>query len=239
MKKLTQTTPSAVNYERNALGEIHYTLLENIVFPKGSLSKANKILAQWIGDLREVPQSPKNENGILLESFEYNKKMNGILDTAKESEDVLDAKSIEDDQELGKIKKTHPKKRNKVTLARKEMKGMKKRRILEDSDSDWEDRKPKKISINTKSDDESLSKFKDCIDVNEDFDLGFRYNDKGKKQNPNKIDTREQKLLDSIVAHNELIETELKEVSLEKTKEDRKRACNEIKIMVSKLVTNY
>ena len=52
MKTLKQTTPRTVNYQKNSLGEIHYNILENIMFPKGSLSKLYEIVANWIEDIR-------------------------------------------------------------------------------------------------------------------------------------------------------------------------------------------
>ena len=36
------------------MGEIHYGLLEGIVFPPGILSKAHKIISIWIGDYKHV-----------------------------------------------------------------------------------------------------------------------------------------------------------------------------------------
>lgn len=95
-----QTTPSAVNYERNALGEIHYTLLENVVFSKGSLSKVNKGLAQWIGHLEYVPLSPSHGNIISIESLEYNNKMNKTLDSENDDKEVVEVEVVHDVQNL-------------------------------------------------------------------------------------------------------------------------------------------
>ena len=33
------------------VGEIHYSLLEGIIFPHGAISKANIIVGRWVGDL--------------------------------------------------------------------------------------------------------------------------------------------------------------------------------------------
>lgn len=59
IEKLNLTIPNSIAFNRNSFGEIHFSLLENIIFPKGSLSKANKIIAKWIGELaNDVPLSP-------------------------------------------------------------------------------------------------------------------------------------------------------------------------------------
>ena len=63
IEKLNLTIPNSIAFNRNSFGEIHFSLLENIIFPKGSLSKANKIIAKWIGELaNEVPLSPQGGN---------------------------------------------------------------------------------------------------------------------------------------------------------------------------------
>ena len=58
IEKLNLTIPNSISFW-NSFGEIHFSLLENIIFPKGSLSKANKLIAKWIGDLaNKIPLSP-------------------------------------------------------------------------------------------------------------------------------------------------------------------------------------
>ena len=58
-QQINKSTPDTIKSDESEFNEVHYSLLENIVFPKGSLSRSNKIVAQWIGDLpSDMPMSP-------------------------------------------------------------------------------------------------------------------------------------------------------------------------------------
>ena len=46
LQELNETIPKTIRSQENEFNEVHYGLLENIVFPKGSLSRSNKIVAQ-------------------------------------------------------------------------------------------------------------------------------------------------------------------------------------------------
>ena len=243
MEILKQTTPKTVNFQNNGLGEIHYTILENIVFPKGSLSKVNKIVANWIGDLPDIPPSPNQGNLIEINSLHYNNEL--ALKQDFDDKEGHEVEVVHDVQKPRSDKKDKNNKRKKVLLSNKEMKAGKKRRCQVDSDSDWEEtvRKPsqvQKVPNSVARDDESLSTYKDCIQEEDEFDLLFHSKTNNEKTTVNKIDKVEQKLLDSVVAHEESVEQELKEIIVDERIHERKHAGKDIKNMVSRLsVTEF
>lgn len=239
METLKRSTPRTVNYQKNGLGEIHYSILENIVFPKGSLSKVNKIVANWIGDLPDIPSSPNHGNIIEIDSLYYNNEMTATQDFDDKEVDQVEV--VRDVQKPRSDKKEKNNKRKKVVLATKDTNVEKKHRFHVDSDSDWDKtvRKPsqvqKVVPNSTAQDDKSLSTYKDCIQEDDEFDSLFHLKTSNEKPTVNKIDKVEQKLLDSVVAHEESVEQELREIIVDKRNDERKHAGKDIKNMVSRL----
>ena len=43
--------PKRLKFQKDKNGEVHFDILENVVFPSGSISRVFFILGQWIGDV--------------------------------------------------------------------------------------------------------------------------------------------------------------------------------------------
>ena len=51
-KAIDYTIPSQLDFQKDKNGEVHFDILENIVFPPGSISNVFFILGEWISDFK-------------------------------------------------------------------------------------------------------------------------------------------------------------------------------------------
>ena len=131
-KTIDEKIPEKLRYVSGTNNEVHFDILEGIVFPPGSLSKIFFIIGKWIGDLQcsvenSIEQNVKqNDTNYEIQEAKPNDKS-----TAKE-----DNESSSDEDVSIELSKTYKKgKRKKVVLVRKPKK---KKRVIEESDSDSE-----------------------------------------------------------------------------------------------------
>ena len=82
--KINLTIPDNVKNSNNSSGEIHYSLLEGIIFPHGAIGKANVIVGRWVGDLDSNISYKPSTNVSTNKDFDKNcLSQNNITQTNK------------------------------------------------------------------------------------------------------------------------------------------------------------
>ena len=134
---VNETIPQQLNFQKNKDDEVHFDILENIVFPVGSMSKVFFIVGKWIGDFEEASQNICETEERIDGSDD--RHLVNVVDETLINKDVR--KQL-DHSELEKARNKHARgtnKRKKLGAVKRNKNSSKKRKIItSETESDEE-----------------------------------------------------------------------------------------------------
>ena len=210
-EKINLSIPKSIAFNRNSFGDIHFSLLENIIFPKGSISKANKVIAKWIGELpEEIPLSPMTQK---IESYDSANHCMQTIDVWNDEEKLNDSVVVNKKKDNRQLDVgVNKKKREKIKLISRK------------------DKPSKRIDVrNTKDEDEDS----DYVDSN------FKQGNATTSFEQRMLKRKERELLRSMETHQQSVAIDKKEMKDQEQKNKRVNAGASIRKIVSRIFNDF